>query len=216
MYIQITTKCNMSCRHCAYSCGPRGRDMTREIFIKSLAVCENYGEIVAIGGGEPTIHPQFWEFIGLSLGADTEGPPWMATNGKITKTALVLARMARKGIIAVDLSLDPWHDKIDERVITAFTKGKKDHYLSGSNSEDYRGIRDITKSRDGVPVAQGRGRKNQYALGSIPGCVCEDIFINPLGDIFACGCQTRKFGTVDKPEIPDNYERGECGNKTRE
>ncbi len=60
MYIQITTRCNMSCEHCCYSCTHEGEDMSLETFRN----CLGFDEYNTLGGGEPTIHPLFWQFLG--------------------------------------------------------------------------------------------------------------------------------------------------------
>ena len=119
MYIMITSRCNMLCEHCCGDYGPEGEDMDMETFKAALNFAESYGfENIAIGGGEPTVHPQFWEMLGLAVlwGVDV----WLATNGKRKKDALRLAKAAEKRIVAVDLSLDEWHEPIDYEVSDAF------------------------------------------------------------------------------------------------
>ena len=62
MYIQITDHCNMTCAHCCYSCSPRKRNfMSKDVFVKALDLCDL--DDISIGGGEPTLHPLFWDFI---------------------------------------------------------------------------------------------------------------------------------------------------------
>ena len=125
MYIQITTRCNMECAHCCYSCGPEGVDMDRQTFLAACKLAAEYGENISIGGGEPTVHPLFWDFIGLAIAYTDEGPPWLATNGKLTETALILARLARKGVLSVELSQDEFHEEIEWDVVEAFQKPKR-------------------------------------------------------------------------------------------
>jgi len=91
MYLQITTRCNMSCAHCCFSCTTQGEDMSIETFKNCL---EFDNEYIILGGGEPTIHPLFWQLLGLSI---SSGEVWLATNGKETSIALALAKMAKKG-----------------------------------------------------------------------------------------------------------------------
>ena len=173
-YIQITTRCNMTCEHCCHSCTSKGEDMTAEIYKLALALDE---ETVSIGGGEPTIHPKFWEFIGLALG--NVEYVWLATNGSVKDTALALARMAKKEVLGCDLSQDEFHDydMVDDDVREAF--GNLKH-----------GIRDVTLDGSKDPILAGRFR--QYAedcgLKGSPGCVCEDYVIKPNGDVMVCGC----------------------------
>lgn len=202
MYIKITTRCNMHCRHCCNACTSKGKDMTIETYKKALRLAEDHGETISLGGGEPTIHPQFWEFLGLALGADVEeGFVWLATNGSITQTALSLARMAKRGLLGVALSLDAYHDPIDPKVIAAFKKDKREYSGFDNRTPDSREIRDVT----GKEIKSGRCKTGEE------GCCCEDIAIEPDGTIRGCGCKTAPvWGTVDNPQIPDERESGEC------
>lgn len=199
MYIQITDHCNMSCGHCCYSCSPRKKNfMSMETFSKALNVIVDYGEYVSIGGGEPTCHPEFWHMLIDAIASDAEGV-WLATNGKNTKDALKLAGLAKKNVIDCELSQDEWHDPIDQRVVSAFRN------INGRPS--FRTVTKISKSGRGKNIS---GSKNM--------CPCEDIFIDPHGNVFSCGCKKHKFGTVfdvDHSEIADWYEsknvgHGEC------
>lgn len=204
MYLQLTTKCNMACDHCGFSCSPkRGEHMDLKTYKAALDLAEESGSFLTLGGGEPTIHPQFWEFLGLALGKRWIESIWLATNGKKTETALALAGLARKGVIGVDLSQDPWHEPIDPKVITAFTDRRSvEESAYFSPKTDLRGIRNV--SRNG-PVSWGRAKRNQ--LGANDDCICDELFVSPDGRIWACGCKLEQFGTVFKPEIPDHYSR---------
>lgn len=176
-YVQVTTRCNMQCLHCCYSCTTRGKDMSLEVFEAALKLDE---ESMSIGGGEPTVHPLFWQFFGLAI-AHVEYV-WMATNGKETKTALSLARLAKKGVLSVELSQDEWHEKVDPRVVEAFTRPLHQHPSYSSGHDDLRGIRSVQAVSNA-----GRAKKNQIAT-DFEGCCCEDLFIRPDGSIHQCGC----------------------------
>ena len=55
-------------------------------------------------------------------------------------------------------------------------------------------------------MAQGRA----HDWGTQEGCICDDMVIDPDGKIYACGCREEQFGTVQHPQIPDEYyERDE-------
>jgi hypothetical protein len=155
--------------------------MSLETFNAALNLVQDYGSTLFIGGGEPTVHPDFWTFIGMALSKNLEGPPWLATNGKRTEDALALARLAKKGSLAVALSIDQWHSPIDPTVIDAFTRrkpvpyGGSDYRESGS---DYREIRSIME-----PFKAGRWKDGPQE------CVCEDICVEPDGTIKQCGCK---------------------------
>jgi len=173
--------------------------MEREVFLQACKLAADRCEYIAIGGGEPTMHPLFWDYIGLAIAYQQEGPPWMATNGKITETALTLARLARKGILSVELSRDQYHEDIDQDVITAFTIEKRSYI--GQRSEDHRGIRDITQNGQREPIPQGRAKKIIHTKQTE--CACNDLFVAPNGDLYTCGCQNVRLGTVFDPCIGD-------------
>lgn len=186
MYIMITSRCNMACAHCCNSCRPgRGTDMSFDVFSRAIALETDYGgECTSLGGGEPTIHPQFWQFLGYAIGHVTD--VWLATNGKVTDTALCLAKLARKGVISCALSQDPWHEPIDPKVVAAFGDPKR----PGDGHNDYREVRNVGKA--GLPMAAGRASK-----WGKEGCVCEDVLVRPDGTIRQCGCRNSpKIGDV--------------------
>ena len=63
MLIQITNRCQEGCRHCLQNSLPDGPHMTVVMFKRTLAFgkflrCMTY----VISGGEPTEHPQFYDF----------------------------------------------------------------------------------------------------------------------------------------------------------
>ena len=66
MNIMITTKCNLACGYCfAKNIGIEG-DMSLDNFQKCLAfVSQSKGQVVRLIGGEPTLHPNFSEFLKL-------------------------------------------------------------------------------------------------------------------------------------------------------
>jgi hypothetical protein len=163
----ITTRCNMTCDHCCFSCTSEGEDMSYEIFKKGIDTLGD--DYIGIGGGEPTLHPDFWKFIGYALGHTDH--VWMATNGSQTEIALVLANLAHKDVLGVDLSQDDYHDDIDPKVIDAFRN------LDGAS------IRSVT---DIQPV--GRALEHMFYTTE-KGCACDDMVVLPNGKIKWCGCE---------------------------
>ena len=91
----------MSCEHCGMNCTEVGEDMSLEVFEACLLECD---EMLPIGGGGPTIHPEFNNFLLKAIGAVDY--VWLATNGSMTETALTLAKLAKRGVIGCALSLD--------------------------------------------------------------------------------------------------------------
>jgi MoaA/NifB/PqqE/SkfB family radical SAM enzyme len=194
MYFQITNRCNMTCDHCGFNCTKEGIDMTAKIYKQSIKFAYDMGlEDVSIGGGEPTLHKQFWNILGLCLSHFDY--TWMATNGSNTETAIALSKLAQKGIMGVALSIDAYHDLIDEKVIKAFNKLKYTHNSNGyliDNKSDYREIRTVNNLID-----SGRAKENGISTTKND-CICPDLFIKPDGKVYLCGC-------LDSPCIGDVF-----------
>ena len=208
MYTRITARCQMACKHCCMNATAKGQDMTRETFLAACKLSEDRGDTIFLGGGEPSLHPLLFDFIGLALAHDTSGTGpgavGIVTNGGVTKIALKLAEMARHGLIACELSQDALHDPIDPAVVKAFTKKPSPEsygvYGTKTDDHDYRGIRSVKE-----PYRQGRWKSGKAE------CACVELCIEPDGRIFACGCRKVQYGTVFNPQIPDTYQSGECG-----
>ena len=197
MYFQITTRCNMSCAHCCYSCTFEGEDMPWETF--KLAM-DRYGKMsssfkrsISIGGGEPTLHPDFWKIINYAM---LYGKPWFATNGSNTEDVLRASDMAKKGLIRSCLSIDKYHSKIDKKVINSFKDGLTRYPMSRSPKKS---IRNKTcswewHSSKGINV-DGRSirvSRNVKKIGrskeGVVSCCCPTIQVKPNGTMTGCGC----------------------------
>lgn len=202
MYLMIVDYCNMSCSHCGMNCKKTGQDMSREVWEKAMQLGQDRGDNITIGGGEPCLHKNFKEIL-FDCIAKFEYV-WMATNGSQTEISLALANLAKKGVLGVALSQDRYHDPIDPRVVQAFTKeGSK---FRGEEDNDCREIRNVT----GKEIISGRQKTGDRD------CICSDLFVAPDGKIKACGCKNSiKLGTVFNPQIPDDYECGECYGSNR-
>jgi hypothetical protein len=171
-------------------------NMDMRTFKVACALAKKRGEHIFIGGGEPTVHPEFWAMIGWALGNGDEYVG-LVTNGKRTGHALRLANLAKRGVLSVDLSRDEFHEEIAPEVVKAFIRDP----LGDNDLRSIRTIHQVQRvgfaDKNGVWTEEGR-------------CCCEDLFVKPDGRIFGCGCEHRQFGTVFAPEIPDNHEYGAC------
>ena len=203
MYLQITTKCNMKCDHCGYSCGKNGKHMDYSMFIQANLFAMKFdNEMITIGGGEPTLHPRFFDILEKCL--DNYKQVWMATNGSQTKKMLRLANIIhgedfpddwdpdsdeepggifQDGKLTVALSLDYFHDPIDSRIVDIW---KNNANRNGQHRSTHFEIRDVSLSKYG-PVAEGRAKKT--GVGRSDDCICSDLMIKPDGTIRLCGCQ---------------------------
>lgn len=178
------------------------------VYRRVLQHCDG---MLTLGGGEPTLHPRFWEYLALAIGDCDEQGVFLVTNGSRTGTALRLARLARRGIIGCALSVDDWHDPIDPRVVQAFMKEPRARrsygYAAGDTlqHDDLREIRSVT-----TLVKSGRcnfghtddcdGGPHVMPDGTVKQCSCMDapvigsVFdkqLLPLDDEWACYKTTR-------------------------
>lgn len=79
--IQITAKCNLRCPHCYANSAPGGRNISWEDLILALDNFSSAGVFqVALGGGEPTLHPHFTQI--LKEVRRRKMVPNLTTNGK--------------------------------------------------------------------------------------------------------------------------------------
>ena len=213
MYIRITSRCNMACDHCCYSCSPsRGKHMDMHIFEDAIRLAADYGEYVSLGGGEPTLHPRFFDILRRSM--REVDYVWLATNGTRKKAMLRLADimneedykndepivMDRDGHLSVDLSTDHWHDRrmVDDYIWDLW------HRMAGQHRHTGFSLRNVSRYTGAIKV----GRAERTGVWSTAeGCVCSDIIIEPDGVIRGCGCKDAPtFGTVACPEIPDDWK----------
>jgi hypothetical protein len=174
----------------------KGQDMDREIFVKAIVLAEQYGASVTIGGGEPTLHPLLFDFLGIALASDFECKPHVITNGKLKAPALKLARMARANVIGAELSIDQYHERIDPRVQTAFTRD--DRHSLQHDYNDLRGIRTVERISH-----MGRAADNEISTDK--NCACDALFAAPNGTLWACAHKLEQFGDVFDPDIPQEY-----------
>ena len=139
-----------------------------------------------MAGGEPTIHPRFWDMMEYALSRSDD--VFVQTNGKKTDTALTLAKMAAIGLITSGISQDKWHEPIDPLVVKAFSKDRQTY-------RDNRFIRDISWDPRRGPQKAGRcdwGVERCPMIGS--------AFIDTEGSIRECGCE-------DAPAIGSVFEQ---------
>lgn len=195
MYLQITTKCNMTCDHCCYSCRPgKGQHMPKNILDQAIYFTSQWDDVISIGGGEPTLHPDFFDILETCI--NNFSSVWMATNGSQTSKMYRLADIINgtdypectcdypddcscvaEGIYGVDklavaLSQDYWHDPINPKIVDLWERNKWE-------------TRNVAHSNAGA-AAQGRAKRT--GAGWSDHCVCPDFIIRPDGKIKICGC----------------------------
>jgi len=190
----------MSCAHCCFACTGKGSFMSQAVFDKAIALAVNQGDMVTIGGGEPTLHPKCLEWVMeaalalVDVAMDMDAPAVLiVTNGKKTASAVKLAKLSKLGIIQAELSQDEYHDEIEYSTIETFKR--------------YASIRDVTNEGRNAVIDVGRARESHEAglLHVRDGCACDTLFITPNGDFYGCGCKTKKLGNILTDEIPADY-----------
>jgi sulfatase maturation enzyme AslB (radical SAM superfamily) len=189
--------------------------MTRETFLRALEFAEAHGELVTLGGGEPTVHPEFFEFLDKTMERYQRGriemPPLVVTNGKqVKKARKLLEYVAEERPVHVDLSLDDYHDPIHPEIEAAFKAHERERRMNsrfgGSHREGSAGIRTVENIQ---PV----GRAAEPARGipiTVVGapCCCEDLLVDPFGNVFSCGCKIHLLGNIYEDEsFLDGFDR---------
>jgi sulfatase maturation enzyme AslB (radical SAM superfamily) len=180
MYFFLTNHCKMRCRHCCFNAGPQRKDyMSRKIFNAGLRFAEERGEGVFLGGGEPTDHPDFYNFLTKILASDeieleSSG---CITNGTNLKAARLLSRLKDADVFFSRVSRDQFHNHrlVDPRVYKWF----KQESIQLSSF-----------------VKQGRARNLKDKAFFNLTCTCENLFLDWNGDIYSCGCRHTKFGNI--------------------
>jgi mycofactocin radical SAM maturase len=112
---ELTYACNLSCVHCLSSSGRRDpRELTTaqcKAVIDELEAMQVF--YVNIGGGEPTVRPDFWELLDYAT-AHHVGVKF-STNG-IKITAPAAARLAASDYVDVQISLDGATAEVNDAV----------------------------------------------------------------------------------------------------
>lgn len=167
--------------------------------LEAIKIASNYSEIIAIGGGEPTLHPRFFDILKQCLA--TFDYVWMATNGSQTKTMYRLFNILNEkdypedeedeyydsifpnGKLTVTLSQDYYHSQINQRIIDLWKRNEKNNGFE---------IRNVS----GRVIGVGRAlRTGEYQVANQ--CVCPFVIIRADGTIHGCGCKSSiKIGSI--------------------
>ena len=112
---ELTYACNLACVHCLSSSGRRDpRELSTQ---ECKAVIDELQRMqvfyVNIGGGEPTIRPDFWELVDYAT-AHSVGVKFSTNGVKITPA--VAERLAASDYVDVQISLDGATADVNDRV----------------------------------------------------------------------------------------------------
>lgn len=181
VYCQTTLFCNQKCAHCCYDSGPEHKEfMSMDVFEAALK-CEPQG-LFNMGGGEPTCHPLFWDFLDVAIKYRGKGKVWLATNGKLAHHAMLLAGMVQRGEIRAVISDDQWHEPVRQDVM--------DLWRALGNQGKMKSIRTVSH-----PIKTGR-----CDWGDRVTCNgCGMPFIQWDGNVRQCAC-------LDAPVVGNVFE----------
>ena len=167
-----------------------------EVLEAALELVSGADPPITIGGGEPTIHPQFRQIMCRILeerGRDQwETAPQIITNGKKTDELFFLLGLGDAVSLAV--SRDEWHEPLPDAVVKMLDQRKVEKW--GPKSWDhllYQGrAQGLLREYYGAwYVKEGVAKNHQTD------CVCNSLMVKPNGDIRWCGCtRAPKVGTV--------------------
>lgn len=112
---ELTYACNLACEHCLSSSGRRDpRELTTA---EAEAVIDEFERMqvfyVNIGGGEPTVRPDFWELVDYAVGHGVGVK--FSTNG-IRLTPERARRLAGSDYIDVQISIDGATPEVNDAV----------------------------------------------------------------------------------------------------
>ena len=112
---ELTYACNLSCVHCLSSSGRRDpRELTTDECKRAIDDLQRMQVFyVNIGGGEPTVRPDFWEL--LDYATDHQVGVKFSTNG-IKITPEIARRLAASDYVDVQISLDGATAEVNDHV----------------------------------------------------------------------------------------------------
>jgi uncharacterized radical SAM superfamily Fe-S cluster-containing enzyme len=106
--IEITNHCNLECPICIVQ-NRHNYDMTKEEFgriLDGLVEKEGVLETINLSGGEPTIHPQFLEFLDMARAKKEISRVSISTNGLRCATDYAFCEELAKRKVYISLQLD--------------------------------------------------------------------------------------------------------------
>jgi [mycofactocin precursor peptide]-tyrosine decarboxylase / 3-amino-5-[(4-hydroxyphenyl)methyl]-4,4-dimethylpyrrolidin-2-one synthase len=148
---ELTYACNLSCVHCLSSSGRRdpAELTTRECeqVIDTLERMQVF--YVNIGGGEPTVRPDFWELVDYAT-AHHVGVKFSTNGVKITPA--VAARLAASDYVDVQISLDGATPEVNDAVRGAGSHATAMRAMSSLAGAGFRGFKlSVVMTRQNIP-----------------------------------------------------------------
>jgi mycofactocin radical SAM maturase len=148
---ELTYACNLSCVHCLSSSGRRdpAELTTRECeqVIDTLERMQVF--YVNIGGGEPTVRPDFWELVDYAT-AHHVGVKFSTNGVKITSP--VAARLAASDYVDVQISLDGATAEVNDAVRGPGSYATAIAAMENLSGAGFRGFKlSVVMTRQNIP-----------------------------------------------------------------
>ena len=201
MYLELTNACNMRCEHCFMNAvrhdGRAARYMSRAVIEAACDFARVFDDDITLGGGEPTLHPDFIFAFGMALLSAGEIGTLCVTNGTNEDLTLRMLDLSRDSTrFSCEVSMDSFHDisLISPRVRTQAT------------------LRNAIRNNDNGLIAKGRGRN----LTDVIRCPCQTLHVSWDGRVHRCGCRRKAdyLGNIltDRASIEEAFmnKRTEC------
>ncbi len=174
LMIAITNRCNLRCLHCGFSAGSEETDQLSFEIIKEIIDANGNIDSITLTGGEPLIHPDFWEI------ADYLGKHFHGSKGLMSNVTLMNQNNIDKIVKNFDnisISLDAATPETCERMRDA---GVFEHTIEVLEMLKEKGLSNISISF----VVTEINRKEQDAFIRM----CENLGVKPiLRNFFSVG-----------------------------
>jgi [mycofactocin precursor peptide]-tyrosine decarboxylase / 3-amino-5-[(4-hydroxyphenyl)methyl]-4,4-dimethylpyrrolidin-2-one synthase len=148
---ELTYACNLSCVHCLSSSGRRDpRELTTDEAVAVIDTLERMQVFyVNIGGGEPTVRPDFWELVDYAT-AHHVGVKF-STNG-VRLDAAAAARLAASDYVDVQISLDGATREVNDAVRGAGSYGTALRAMGHLRDAGCKGFKlSVVMTRQNIP-----------------------------------------------------------------
>ncbi len=104
LFFEITSQCNLRCRHCGSRCENVGTELAVEDIQKTLGMLDvSSAPMICLTGGEPLMHPHFREIVSV---VSEQGFFWGMTTNATLITPETVELLRKKQMSSVSVSLD--------------------------------------------------------------------------------------------------------------
>lgn len=196
--VELTYRCNLSCRHCYLegSPPPREPELTTSELLELLDGLAEAGTLyLGLTGGEPLLRPDLWEIL---KGASERGfAPRLFTNGTLLDQGWA-ARLGELGTASVDLSLHgacaESHDWMTR------CPGSFDAAMAAAWRLRHRGVPVTLK----VPLT-GRNAGERDGIRELAGRMGAQVVFDPVVSARNCGARDTWCLRLGQQEMVDLF-----------